>query len=213
MGPVGRRVLIVLAVARYAVPVLAIAAAPALIPDDVGLLMLVRPGKEVVLLAGGLTNTESTPGLAVSFLAYLPLMLAAIWVFFAIGRVWGPSLEDGTAPEALRRVLPPNRVERLHALLESRGPTLAILGRLAGLPPTIIAAAAGTSPIRSARFLVADAVGAVMAFAMIFGIGFLLGDAYERGGPWLTVGATALVVVAAVLVNRWFRQELGLDES
>jgi len=211
VSPFGRRLLVGLAVARYAIPVAAIAAAPALIPDDVGLLLLVRPGKEVILLAGGLTNTDATPGVAMSFLAYLPMMVAAVWVFFAVGRVWGPALEDGSAPELLTRVLPPDRVRRIHAVLEARGPTLAVLGRIAGLPPTVVAAAAGTSPIGTSRFLVADAIGAVAAFAMVFGIGFLLGDAYERGGVWLTVGGVVLVLAAYILVNRWLRDELGLD--
>jgi membrane protein DedA with SNARE-associated domain len=201
-----------MAVARYAIPVAAIPVAPALIPDDVGLLMLIRPGKEVILLAGGLSNTQQTPGIWMAFLAYLPLMLGAIWIFFAVGRAWGPALEDGSAPDVLTRVLPPERVRRLHRLLETRGPLLAVVGRIGGLPPTIIAAAAGTSKVGTARFLVADALGAVAGFGLVFGIGWLLGDAYERGGPWLTAGATLLVVVAGVLVNRWFRAELEGEE-
>jgi membrane protein DedA with SNARE-associated domain len=201
-----------MAVARYAIPIAAIPAAPALIPDDVGLLMLIRPGKEVILLAGGLSNAQQTPGLWMAFLAYLPLMVGAIWIFFAVGRAWGPALEDGSAPDVLMRVLPPERVRRLHRLLETRGPLLAVVGRIGGLPPTIIAAAAGTSKVRAARFLVADALGAVAGFGLMFGVGWLLGDAYERGGPWLTAGATLLVVVAGVLVNRWFRAEIEGEE-
>lgn len=213
MSPLVRRVLVATAVARFVIPIAAIPFAPALIPDDVGLLILLRPGKEIILLAGGLSNTQQSPGLAMSFVAYLPLMLAAVWVFFAVGRAWGPALEDGSAPELLTRVLPPERVRRLHRLLEDRGPLLAVVGRIAGLPPTIIAAAAGTSRVRPARFLVADALGAVASFALIFGIGWLLGDAYERGGPWLTAGDTILVVGAGVLVNRWFQRELETDEA
>lgn len=213
MSPLVLRVLVVTAVARYVIPVAAIPFAPALIPDDVGLLMLLRPGKEIILLAGGLSNTQQSPGVWMSFLAFLPLMVVAVWVFFAVGRAWGPALEDGSAPDLLTRVLPPERVRRLHRLLESRGPTLAVVGRVAGLPPTIIAAAAGTSRVRAARFLVADAIGAVASFGLVFGIGWLLGDAYERGGPWLTAGATILVVGAGVLVNQWFQNELDGDES
>ena len=70
-----------------------------------------------------------------------------------------------------------------------------------------MAAAAGVSDVRTRAFLLADAVGAVLSFALVFGIGLALGAAYERGGPWLTGAGLVVVVVAASVVSRWLQAE------
>ena len=61
--------------------------------------------------------------------------------------------------------------------------------------------------MRTRSFLLADLVGAVLSFALVFGIGLALGEAYERGGPWLTGASVAVVVLAAALVSRWLQAE------
>ena len=192
---------------RYVIPILALPLVPVLTPDDVGLLTLLRPGKEILLLAGGLTRTQETPGIAIAFLAYLPLMVGGVWAFFGLGRAYAADLRTGEGPAWLTRAVPPDKLEVAQRVLARRGPTVAVIGRVAALPPTVVAAAAGVSDVRTWRFLVADLVGAVLSFAMIFGIGVALGAAYERGGPWLTGAGLVLVVVAAMLVSRWLQAE------
>jgi membrane protein DedA with SNARE-associated domain len=192
---------------RYLVPILALPLVPVLTPEDVGLLTLLRPGKEILLLAGGLTRTRSTPGLAVTFLAYLPLMVGGVWAFFALGRAYAGDLRAGTGPAWLSRAVPPDRLEVAQRVLARRGPAVAVIGRLAALPPTVVAAAAGVSDVSTRWFLVADLVGAVVSFAAVFGIGLALGAAYEQGGPWLTGAGLVLVVGAVLLVSRWLQAE------
>lgn len=192
---------------RYLVPILALPLVPVLTPDDVGLLTLLRPGKEVLLLAGGLTRTRGTPGVLVAFLAYLPLMVGGVWAFFALGRAYADDLRTGDGPAWLSRAVPPDRMEAAQRMLARRGPVIAIIGRVAALPPTIVAAAAGVSDVRTRSFLLADLVGAVVSFALLFAVGLALGSAYEQGGPWLTGVGLALVVVAVVLVTRWLQAE------
>ena len=202
-----RRTLLALSALRYLVPIAALPLVPVLTPDDVGLLTLLRPGKEILLLAGGLTRTQGTPGILVAFLAYLPLMVGGVWAFFGLGRAYADDLRAGTGPAWLARAIPPDRLEDAQRVLARRGPTVAVIGRVATLPPTIVAAAAGVSDVSTRRFLLADLVGAIASFGLVFGIGLALGSAYERGGPWLTGAGLALVVVAAVLVNRWLQAE------
>ena len=202
-----RRPLLALSGLRYVIPILALPLVPVLTPDDVGLLTLLRPGKEILLLAGGLTRTRETPGVLVAFLAYLPLMVGGVWAFFGLGRAYAEDLRTGQGPAWLTRAVPPDRLEVAQRVLARRGPTVAVIGRVAALPPTIVAAAAGVSDVHTGRFLVADLVGAVLSFAMIFGIGLALGAAYEEGGPWLTGAGLVLVVLAVVLVNRWLQAE------
>lgn len=202
-----RPLILGLAILRYGIPVAALPLVPRLIPDDVGLLTLLRPNKEVILLAGGLTKTDSTPGIIVTFLAYLPFMVGGVWVFFALGRAYADDLAAGTGPDWLHRMVPDERLRLARRVLTRKGPSVALIGRVAAMPPTIIAAAAGTSDVDTRRFLAADLVGAIIAFAMIFGIGLALGEAYESGGPWLTAGAVGALILGAAVVSRWLQRE------
>lgn len=202
-----RRPLLALSGLRYVVPILALPLVPVLTPDDVGLLTLLRPGKEILLLAGGLTRTRATPGVLVAFLAYLPLMVGGVWAFFGLGRAYAEDLRAGEGPAWLTRAVPPDKLEAAQRVLTRRGPVVALIGRVAALPPTVVAAAAGVSDVHTGRFLLADFVGAVLSFALLFGIGLALGAAYEQGGPWLTGIGLALVVVAVMLVSRWLQAE------
>lgn len=202
-----RRPLLAVSGLRYLVPILALPLIPLLTPDDVGLLTLLRPGKEIVLLAGGLTRTRATPGVLVAFLAYLPLMVGGVWAFFWLGRAYADDLRAGTGPAWLGRAIPPDRLELAQRVLARRGPAVAVIGRVAALPPTVVAAAAGVSDVRTRHFLLADLVGAVLSFGMVFGVGLALGSAYQRGGPWLTGVGLVLVVLAVGLVSRWLQAE------
>ena len=192
---------------RYAIPILALPLVPVLTPDDVGLLTLLRPGKEILLLAGGLTRTRANPGVLVAFLAYLPLMVGGVWAFFGLGRAYADDLRTGDGPAWLTRAVPPDKLEVAQRVLTRRGPMVALVCRVAALPPTVVAAAAGVSDVHTGRFLLADLVGAVLSFALLFGIGLALGEAYEQGGPWLTGVGLALVVVVVMLLSRWLQAE------
>jgi membrane protein DedA with SNARE-associated domain len=201
------RVSAVVAVLRLIVPIAVLPFAPALVPERVTLLLLLRPGKEVVLLGGGLSRAAGDPSLLALFLAYLPLMTVGIWVYFVIGRAYGPELRAGEGPEWLQRAVPADKLLPASRVLTRRGPAIAILGRLAGLPASVIAAAAGASDVHTVRFLAADLAGILLTFSATVAIGYALGDAYERGGAWLTVGGLVLFAVLAAVFARWIRRE------
>lgn len=204
------RAVLVLAALRYVIPIAAIPLIPAWQADHLGWLLLLRPGKEIVLLAG-FRARQGDIGLDVAFLAYLPLMVVAVWVFFALGRMEGTRLTE-SPPAWLERLAPPHVLRAGQRVLAKRGEWIAAAGRLAALPPTILAAAAGSSDVRAGRYLVADFVGAVGAFAMTIGAGWLLGDAYERAGKWITALGVVLLLVMYRLAASWVEAELDLDE-
>lgn len=205
--PRGRGAILVAAALRYLVPVAALPLVPVLTPDRVELLVLIRPGKEILLLAGGLWRATGTPSLAAVFLAYLPLMVGGVWVFFLLGRSYAAELRAGEGPVWLHRMVPEEQLVLARRVLAKRGPAIALVARVAAFPPTVVAAAAGTSDVDGPRYLAADAVGAVLAFAITFGLGAALGDAYERGGIWLTAGGLVVVAALFVSVSRWARRE------
>lgn len=210
-----RGVLLGLGIARYVIPIAAIPLVPLWFPDRMVELTLLRPGKEILLAAGGVyrTNGNGEPDLLLLFLAFLPLMLFSVWGFFWLGRAWQYELEHGEGPSWLSRAVPPEDFARLQRLLERRGPAFAFLGRVAALPPTVMAAAAGTSNVDSRAYLVADFLGAIASFASTVWIGWWLGEAYERGGTWFLVVAVIGVFVLMSWGTAWLRREPDPDSA
>lgn len=204
-----RGILLALAVARYVIPIAAIPLVPLWFPDRMVELTLLRPGKEILLAAGGVYRTNGTgdPDLVLLFLAFLPLMLFSVWGFFWLGRAWQHELEHGQGPDWLARAVPPDEFARYQRLLDRRGPTFAFIGRVAGLPPTILAAAAGTSTVDTRRYLAADFAGAITSFALMVWLGFWLGEAYERAGTWFLVVAIVALFAIMSWASAWLRRE------
>jgi membrane protein DedA with SNARE-associated domain len=202
-----RQLALVLAVSRYVIPLAAIPLIPVLLRDHLPLLILLRPTKELLLLGGGRAQVTGDPTILVLFAAYVPLMMLLVVPFFVLGRAYRAKLELGEGPTWLHRAIPPEQFAIAQRVLARRGPSIAILGRIAAIPPTILAAAAGASSVGARRYLVADAIGGLAAFAITVGAGYGLGQAYAEGGVWLTAAGVALFVVLVALLSRWIRRE------
>lgn len=202
-----RRVALGVAALRYVLQWTALPLIPILVPERVPLLLVARPSKELLLLGGGLLAVDGRPTIAAMALAFVPMGLVGAWAFFVVGRSYTHVLTSEQRPAWLERVLPARRLAVAQGVLQRRGPAIALLGRLAALPPTVIAAAAGASPLRAAPFLVADALGSALAFGITVSVGMALGAAYEQGSVWVTVGGGMLFLVLVSLLARWARRE------
>ncbi|MTV24365.1 hypothetical protein FTX61_02870 [Nitriliruptoraceae bacterium ZYF776] len=213
-----RQLVILLALARYVIPIGAIAFIPAALQPDVSnrflyLFIGLRPGREVMLLTGYRYRIAEEPDLVLMFLAAFPFFVVATWVFFLLGRIFQEPLRAGTGPRWLQQLAPPERIEVAQRALARRGAIVAFLARIGGLPYTILGAAAGISDVSPRRYLVADALGAVVTFAMTVGIGFALGSAYERGGRWFTIGGLVVVAALAMWFSTWMQRELDREDA
>jgi membrane protein DedA with SNARE-associated domain len=207
-----QRVAVGVAIARYAIPLAVIPAIPFLIArGELALLVLLRPQKEFLLLAAAQLARTGAPSVALLFAAYVPLMIVAVWAFFVVGRMFRPALDAGEAPRWLTRILPPAQLDVGRRVIARRGPLIAVMGRMAALPPTIMAAAAGASDVNGPRYLVADVVGALGSFALMVGAGLVLGEAYDEYGIWITVAGIAVLVALIALITRWVRNEAERD--
>ena len=213
VAPRWRRLALAVVIARFAIPLAAVPLIPFLIRDNITLLVLLRPQKEFVLVGGGQTRYLGEPGILALLFAYLPLGVLAVTAFFVVGRAYRTALRDEAGPAWLHRAIPPRQLELAQRVLARRGPIIAVIGRIAAMPPTVLAAAAGTSDVSPRRYLLADAVGAVIGFAMAAGTGLALGRAYEEGGVWLTVAGVALFVAMIGLITLWIRREAERDEA
>lgn len=200
-----RLVSVALVLLRLVLPLIAVPLIPVLIRDRLALLVLLRPQKEFLLLAGARLRLTGEPSLAVLVAAYLPFMILAVWAFFIVGRVYRNRILGPNAPAWLQRAIPPRHLDIAQRILARRGPWIAVLGRLAAFPPTVLAAAAGTSEVSARRYLIADLTGAAISFAAVVAAGFALGRAYEQGGWWFTAAGAAVFVVMVVLLTRWVR--------
>jgi membrane protein DedA with SNARE-associated domain len=206
------RVVLWLAVARYVIPIAALPLLTRLLRGDVSdgeylLIVALRPGREVMLGAGAQLLRLGRPNPLLLFLAAFPFFVAAVWVFFLLGRVHQAALRTGEGPAWLARLAPPEKLEVAQRALARRGPVVAFLGRVGGLPPTLLGAAAGVSDVAPVRYLAADAVGAVVVFALTVGVGYGLGETYERAGWVFTVVALVVIFGLATWFSSWLQRE------
>jgi len=213
VGARWRRLALAVVALRFAVPLAAIPTIPWLITRDISLLVLLRPQKEFLLVGGGQSRYLGEPELLGLFLAFLPLGLLAVPAFFVVGRAYGTRLREGTGPRWLQRAIDPRHIEIGQRVLARRGPAIAILGRFAALPPTVLAAAAGVSDVSWRAYLAADALGAVLATSATIGAGYTLGRAYQTGGFWLTAVGVTLFGVMILLLTYWLRREAARDDG
>lgn len=203
-----RRLSLGVVVGRYVIVLGVIPAIPLLLVQErIALLVLLRPTKEWLLVGGAFLRVQGEPSLWLLFAAFAPLMIVVVWFFFLAGRAYQQLLRTRAGPRWLHRAIPPAKLELAQRMLVRRGPLIAVLGRLAAMPPTLLAAAAGVSDISARRYLAADLIGAVVSFGAVVAIGYGLGETYERGGPWLTALGVGLVVVLVMLITRWIRRE------
>ena len=196
-----RRLLLGLAAFRVVVALVAVPLAPVLYEDHIALLVLLRPTKEVLLLAGFMLH-QGNASLLPIVLAALPLLLGGVWVFFALGRAYADCLDDDSRTGITRRLLPPDKIQTLTEAVCAKGVGLVFLGRLAAFPSTLVGAAAGGAEVPTKRFLLADTAGALLSIAVLVGLGYVLEDAYDTAGPWLTGAGVVVLAAGAVLLGR-----------
>jgi membrane protein DedA with SNARE-associated domain len=195
----------VLAGVRGLLALLAIPLAPVLYEDHFVLLVLLRPTKEV-LLAGGFLVRQGEVNLLLLLLATVPLMILGVWHFFFLGRAYKKEITAGDVPGLGGRVLPMKRITAIRKVLAKKGARLVLLGRLAVLPSTVVAAAAGASTMPTRTFLLADGVGGVLSTIEVVGAGLLLGSAYKEAGPWLTGLGVVVLLGMMWVAGRYLRR-------
>jgi membrane protein DedA with SNARE-associated domain len=202
-----RGLLLRLAAARTVLGIVAIPLAPLLFADHFVVLVLLRPTKEV-LLASGFLLREGNVGLVEVVAAAVPLAIFGVWLFYFLGRAYADEIQAGEGlPRWAEKLLPPERIRKMCGVVERKGRRVVLLGRLAAFPSTLLGASAGVSGMEARSFLAADAVGGVLSITEVMMAGYVLGAAYKRAGPWLTIVGVVVLLGLLVGVGRWLRQE------
>jgi membrane protein DedA with SNARE-associated domain len=196
-----------LAAVRAVLGIIAIPLAPSLYRDHFVVLVLLRPSKEVLLAAGFLIR-DGRVDLFPVLLAAIPLAILGVWHFYVLGQAWAKELNDDKGlPRVARRLLPPKRIKALTKVLDKKGVTVVLLGRLAAFPSTLIAAAAGASRMEPKRFFPADGVGGLLSIAEVMIAGYVFGAAYKTAGKGITVVGVVLFIGLLVAFGRWLSRE------
>ena len=203
-----KRPLLVLVGVRALVAAAAVPLAPPLYRRHFLVLVLLRPTKDVFLFGGFLVKRGSL-NLGGLLAAAAPLSVLGVWLMFLVGRSYADEIGSGDLPSWARRILRPERIQALGRVLDEKGARLVFLGRLAAFPSTVVAAAAGASGMDARPFLVADGLGALASVAETVTAGYLLGQTYERAGPWLTAVGVAVLAAGAVLLGRYLKRDPG----
>lgn len=194
-------------VLRGVLAVLAVFLAPMLYRDHFLALVLLRPTKEV-LLASGFEVRQGELGLLEVYLAAVPLAVAGVWLSYLLGRAYSSELADGTElPGLAGRLLPAKRIDALCRVLEDKGTKVVFFGRLAVFPSSLLGAAAGVSGMPLASFLVADGLGALVSITEVVALGYLLSEAYDSAGPWVTAAGALVALGLLVALGRWLKRE------
>lgn len=211
-SPERRRILVGLAVARGVLAVAAIPAAKFLYKDHFLWLVLMRPTKEVFLAGAFLARTRSEPTLMMKVaVAGLPLAVLGVWLFYYLGRHYAKEIKKGDLPGLAGKVLRADKIKDLQKVLKHKGAKLVFLGRLAAFPSTAVAASAGSSGLKSRKFLPADGAGALASMVEVMAVGYLLGGFFDPEDPATSWTVTGLGIAAAFgllfLLGRHLRRE------
>jgi membrane protein DedA with SNARE-associated domain len=195
--------------------IVAIPLAPTLYRDHFIWLVVLRPTKDVLLLAGFLLRDGSI-GLLPLLAATVPLILGGVWLFYALGRAYADQLSSRSSsglPQVVRRVLKPDRVRAMGDVLAHNRRIAILGGRLSLFPSSALAAAAGAADMPPADFLPLDTVGAALSLIEVLFVGYLLGSAWEQGSRPLTVIGLATFIVVLAVIGRWIKNQSGASRQ
>jgi membrane protein DedA with SNARE-associated domain len=192
---------------RAALGVMAIVLAATLYEEHFVALVLLRPTKDVLLAAGFFIRRGEVGWLPV-YLAAIPLAAIGVWASYLLGRSFASDLDDGVdLPGIAGRLLPSRRINDLRTVLDRKGSKVVFFGRLAVFPSVLMAAAAGASGMEPREFAVADTAGLLVAITEVLLVGYVLGEAYDRAGAWLSVVGAVVAVGLMAVLGRWLRAQ------
>lgn len=160
------------------------------------LMDFVIPGEVGMVVAGAAAERNDVSPWLLVIIASTGSVLGDSFSYL-VGRRWGMTLVRRWS--WLRRRLEP-RFERAHDYFGEHGGRAVFVARWVGALRAIVPAAAGTSEMPYRRFLLWDAVAAVLWVTTMMWLGALLGDDIARVVDRVGTGISLVVVGAIVLV-------------
>jgi membrane protein DedA with SNARE-associated domain len=150
------------------------------------------PEDMTLLLCGFLISRHAADPVSALVCVYLGLLLSD-FIIYSLGRKYGRKI---VTHRRFRRILPPERLEKMSRMFEKRGRLVILLGRhFAGLRAQIFLTA-GISDMPARRFLVSDAAAALVTLGLLGGLGYTGGQQWHAVRAVMSgVGLGAFVLV------------------
>lgn len=207
-----KKMLLWLAGLRVLLGVTAVVMAKFLYEDHFLWLVLMRPTKEVILAGAFLARKQSNPTLLLQIVAAaVPLVILGVWHFYYLGRLYSSEIKKGDLPGLAGRLLPTKKIHKLQKVLKKKGPKIVFLGRLAAFPSAMVGAAAGSSDMKSAKFLPADGLGTLAGLTEVIAAGYLFGSIFNPKDPqtsWIITGVGVAVLFGLFfLLGKYLNRE------
>jgi membrane protein DedA with SNARE-associated domain len=193
----------VVAAVRTLAALVALPLLPVLYRHDFLVLVALRPSLGILLL-GAILARHGGMSLWAMLLIAVPLQLLIVWLYFLLGRAWESEIHsEDELPFLTARLLQRNQVRRIREVLKTHGTRLVVLARFAIFPTGLLAATAGASNMKPARYFPADGLAFAVAAGLVVGAGYGLGLAQRQSDLWLTViGAIGLITLSGLLT--WY---------
>ena len=154
------------------------------------------PGETALVVAGAFASKGTLNPWLVGGIAVVGAVIGDN-IGYWIGRRWGRKL---TQVRGIRRIYDPARLAVADRFFEKHGFLAVMLGRFVALLRIFAGPLAGMHHMPWGRFLVANALGAVIWVSVVVSIAYAIGEkaltAIERAGYF---GLAALVAIACVL--------------
>lgn len=198
-----KHALLVVAAVRTLAALVALPLLPVLYRHDFLVLVALRPSLGILLL-GAILARHGGMSLWAMLLIAVPLQLLIVWLYFLLGRAWESEIHsEDELPFLTARLLQRNQVRRIREVLKTHGTRLVVLARFAIFPTGLLAATAGASNMKPARYFPADGLAFAVASGLVVGAGYGLGLAQRQSDLWLTViGAIGLITLSGLLT--WY---------
>ena len=173
------------------------------IPEDVPL-----------ILAGILAHTGQADLQLLFFCCYSGIILGDL-IIFSLGRRFGPTL---LRKKWIRTKIPIGKISEVRVKLEKRSLLMIFLARHLFYLRTVTFLTCGAVKMKWSRFIIADALAALISAPLMIGIGYLASERYEAAlkffGRARTFTLIALIaVVICVLLYFTFRRRRGLEQQ
>lgn len=160
--------------------------------------------EDLVLLAAGVIAHRGGAMLPLVIGACMVGVLVGDFLLFTTARRLGPAALD---KPLFRRLLPPERREKIARTMEKRGPVMVFVARhIAGMRAPVFALA-GIHQMPLRRFLLWDALGACISVPLMIGLGYVFSDHIDRVlhgvarvEHWVGASAAVLLTVYVIVV-------------
>jgi membrane protein DedA with SNARE-associated domain len=163
--------------------------------------------EDTTLILSGFLTAQGVVSIPPTLLIIYPTLLMTDFLIYWSGRRYGRKVVEH---RRFQRLISPGRLQRLEEEFGKWGIFVIVLGRqVPGLRAQIFLTA-GVVKFPTARFILADAVSALVTITLMAGIGYIGGErdqtwreALSGIGQVATVGLAAVVAVALLL--KWLR--------